>query len=303
MNPRLALPLIVSLLWTSGCALSPRLNPLGKNNIRLTTVDTNLLDVMLRFSPLARQLSESLDRPVDVMADWDAKSIRIHLTSQKVTDYYHLVYLNPVDYCEVAREVALDPLAIKRNVRGETGETALIVVHKDSPIQSVADLEGKRIAFGPYGSPYMFYSVLELLRDEKLPISLVKSTFDSRDSLAVVQKLLMGFSDAGVVTRTWWETTKDRSLDLSRLLKDDLRIIAETQPMPELVWAATETLTAEQKAAVVEVLTQKVTEMPSVLGPLGATGFEPIGSDAMEETCRRIDRIRNIPPRPSLLPL
>ena len=164
MKKHIALALIAAILQLLGCAGS-RLDLLGKDHIRMTTVDTNMLSVALRFGPLAEEMKKVLGRPVDVRSDWDTDTIKVHLADKNVEDYYHLMYLDPVQFCQVSEVTELVPLAVRKNLTDRNSETGLIVVPKAGKIKSIKDLKGKRFAFGPYGSAYMFYNVLELLED------------------------------------------------------------------------------------------------------------------------------------------
>jgi len=303
MKKLAALALIVAIGQLFGCTGS-RFDLLGKDHIRMTTVDTNWFGVRLRFGALASEVDKTLGKPVTIAADWDTDAIKTHLADEHVKDYYHLMYLEPAEFCQVSEAAKLTPLALRKNARGEHTEIGLIVVPTNSPIKGLQDLAGKRFAFGPYGSTYMFYNVLELFRDANVPVSLIKSVGYCNDSLGVVQNLFLalGAAHAGVVTKTWWETTTDRTLDMSTLLKDELRIIAETKPMPELIWAATDALTAHQQGKLKELFTQTLTHKPLVFSPFQARGFAPPDEKIMAQLCERLKQIKNIPNKPKLLP-
>jgi len=306
MRKYTALALIAVVFQLVGCTGS-RLDLLGKDHIRMTTVDTNALSVALQFGPLAQEMKKVLGSPVDVLSDWNTDFIKVHLADKNIENYYHLMYLDPVQFCQVSEVTELVPLAVRKNLTDRNSETGLIVVPKASKIKSVKDLKDKRFAFGPYGSAYMFYNVLELLGDRQVPVSLLKGTQYYRhslhthmDGLVVTQHVLLGLADAGVVTRTWWETTTDLTLDMSRLLKDDLRIVAETKPMPEMIWASTDALSADQQEKLKHLLTETLTENSAVLSPLQAKGFVNPDEKVIGQLCQRLKGIKNLPAKPRL---
>lgn len=309
MKKHAVLPVIVLTAALTGCAGSG-LAGLAKDHIRLTTVDTNMLSVALRFAPLADELKKTLERPVDVRSDWDTDSINVHLADDQVEDYYHLMVLDPIQFCQVSQAATLTPLAVRRNLTGADTETGLIVVPKTSTITGIKDLKGKRFAFGPYGSTTMFYNVLELFRESSMPTAFLESARYHKhslnrhqDSLVVAQNLLLGTADVGVVTRTWFQTTTDRTFDMSELLKDKLKVIAETKPMPELVVAATDALDADERQRVKDLLITTLADRPAVLEPLHAKGFAEPDEKTFANLCRRLAAVKNLPPKPSLLPL
>lgn len=292
--------LIVGVLLLVGCAGAGRITRMGKNPVNMTTADRNYLNVILRFTPVAQELSKELAQPVNILNDWDARSITIHFKERK--NYCDLLYLDPVDFCRVNEVEPLTPIAVRVNTTGRPEEVGVIVVAKKSKINKLEDLKGKRFAFGPYESAYQFYNVLELFKQEGLPTAQVKALYHP-DSLAVAQKVLLGGAEVGVVTQTWWETSTDRTLDLSRLLKDDLRVIAQTPAMPEYVWAVSENVTAENRRIMQNVLTKDLAAKTPILSGFGARGFQPAAEKDYPAVCPRIKRIKNLPPPPSVLPI
>jgi len=173
-------------------------------------------------------------------------------------------------------------------------------VAKNSPIKDVGELKDKQFAFGMHQSPYQFYSVLEYFKSRGFPVATLKGVSYHKDNLSVAQTVLMKFANAGVVTQTWWETAKDRTLDLSKLLKDELRVIGKTEPLPEYVWAVTESVPAERKAAVSKALTENLAKNQAALAGFAAQGFTPAGDKDMDAACARLLAIKNVPPAPLL---
>ncbi len=291
---------ILICLLLSGCTVRPFEN-FSKSPLSITTVSSNYFNVMLKFSPIADELGKSLKRSVRVLSDWDVNSIKVHLRSQK--DYCQLLYLSPVEFCQINKNVALKVIAIKQNQLGKTSETGFIVVPKNSPIKNVAELKGKRFVFGTYGDAYRFYNVLALFKESNLPTALLKDVSYSEDSVAAVRRILLGWADAGVVTKSWWQTTTDRTLDFSKLLKDELRIIGETKPVPEYVWAVTNSVSDDQRAKIVTVIAKSLSGKPNILAGFKAKGFLPADNKVIEDYCKSLEKIKNLPPKPGILPL
>jgi len=176
-------------------------------------------------------------------------------------------------------------------------------VPKKSSINRLEDLKDKRFAFGPYGSAYQFFNVLESFKSGGFPTSMLKNVSYNKDSLTVAQRVLMNWADAGVVTQSWWQTTGDRTLDLTRLLKDDLRIIGQTDPMPEYVWAVTGRVNDVRKQQMKKVLTETISNKSLVLAGFGARGFVAIQDQDLVSVCQRMKRVKNLPAPQTLIPL
>ncbi len=287
-------------LLAGGCTVKPFEN-LNKSSFSVTTVSSNYFNVMLQFNAVADELGKSLKRSVRILCDWDVKSIKVHLHNRK--DYYQLLYLSPVEFCKLNKDVPLTPIAIKKNLLDKTSEVGLIVVPKNSSIKNISDLNGKSFVFGPYGDSYRFYNVLALFKQSKFPVAKLKDVSYSEDDVSAVRRLLLGWADAAVVTETWWQTTTDRTLDLSKLLKDELRIIGKTKAVPEYVWAVTETVDTRVQSKVIDVLTHKLSGKQNVLAGFKAKSFVPVNQEVMESYCQEIRKIKNLPPKPGILQL
>lgn len=280
-----------------GCSSVSNIEDITKEGINIGAVGgVNALNTYLRFMPIADKISKVLRRPVRILSEWDIRAIKVHLENDPY--YYQLLYLNPVDYCRLTQTVKLYPIAIRVNKRASTTEAAYIVVRKDSPIKKLSDLQNRTLAIGPYEDPYMFYNVFELLGKERVPTALIKGFVYCEDSLGVVRRLNLGLADAGVVTQTWWEKSEDRSLDLRRLLKDDLRIIAKTDDVPEYIWAATESLNEEERQKVAELIINGIKKELNILNSFEAIGFDKVDEKLLKEYTERLNKIKNIPPKP-----
>ena len=96
-----------------------------------------------RLKPLTNYLSERLHRPVHLKLSPDMGAA-INEVAQKQVD---LAYLTPVAYLK-AHEKGRAQLIAKTVTDGKSSFQLMVVVKKDSPIKTVADLKGKRFAFG-----------------------------------------------------------------------------------------------------------------------------------------------------------
>ncbi len=290
----------VFLALISGCTVG-RPGPAGKAPFSIGMIDKDYFQVVRRFTPLAEELSKGLGQPVQIKSDRDIQQLDTHLTEQ--ADYCGLIYVDPVEFCRINEEHPLSAVAVRTNSAGSTSEVGLIVVPKNSSIKTLDDLKGKRFAFGPYESPHMFYNVLELFKAGQMPTAMLKNATYSRDSVAVAQRLVLKWSDAGVVTQTWWQTSTDRAGDIRRLLKDELRIIAQTEPLPLSVWAATASVSPARRQQLSKILTEGASGNQRVLSAFDSQGFAPVQESDMAVVCERIMKVKNLPPPPSLLPL
>lgn len=96
-----------------------------------------------RLIPLTRYLSETLDMPVSLKLAKNMSGAINDLSAGTV----ELAYLTPVAYIK-SHERGNTQIIAKTVTKGRASFKLMIVVKKDSPIKSLADLSGKSFAFG-----------------------------------------------------------------------------------------------------------------------------------------------------------
>jgi phosphonate transport system substrate-binding protein len=96
-----------------------------------------------RLKPLTRYLSEKLGRPVSLKLSPNMGAAIKEVANKNVD----LAYLTPVAYLKAHKKGGAKIVA-KTVTKGKASFQLMIVVKKDSPYQTVADLKGKSFAFG-----------------------------------------------------------------------------------------------------------------------------------------------------------
>ena len=96
-----------------------------------------------RLTPLTQYLSESLKRPVSLKLAKDMPGAIRDVSDRRV----ELAYLTPVAYIK-SHKRGDTQLVAKTVTKGRGSFKLMIVVRKDSPIKTVAALQGKSFAFG-----------------------------------------------------------------------------------------------------------------------------------------------------------
>jgi len=299
--PRL---LLWATLWllpvAAGCA-STQVVDIFRRPLRIGIISNNYVDLVMRYGPLRDQLNRRLSRPVVTLPELTGNSIAVHLKYSP--QYYHLLYLDPINYLAVSKQCKMLPLAIRVNRLDSTEVQGLIVVPVDSQIKQADQLYNKRFAFGPYGSAYMFYNALDALQTAKITVDRLKQVSYWPNCNAVANRLIGGWADAGVVTDVWWQTSDARSLG-GKLLKDHLRIIGRTKPLPEWIWAATEGTAAADVNRIQRFLLEDIKNRETIRQHLKADGFIKLKPENLdtEKLSKLIDGIMQIPDRPLLSP-
>jgi len=116
----------------------------AEQEIRFGSVAMDIPAVMhKRLTPLIQYLSQELDRPVNLVLSKDMPGAIKDVASGEV----ELAYLTPVAYLK-AHAAGQAQLVAKTITEGQGTFKLMIVVRADSPIKTLADLQGKTFAFG-----------------------------------------------------------------------------------------------------------------------------------------------------------
>jgi len=116
----------------------------AEQEIRFGSVAMDIPAVMhRRLTPLTQYLSNELGRPVSLKLAKDMPGAIKDITDGKVD----LAYLTPVAYLK-SHAMGGTQLVAKTITEGEGSFKLMIVVRADSPINTLAELQGKKFAFG-----------------------------------------------------------------------------------------------------------------------------------------------------------
>ncbi len=193
------------------------------------------------FLPLTRYLAQQLDRPMQFVTSGSFNTFMEKVAQRE----YDIIYLNPMLYSR-ARQYGYRVIA---KVASEPF-TGILVVRKDGPIHSLSPESlpaGVRIGFpdpGAYAATVMVRDYLESIGidvDRQLHVQY----FGSQDS--AILALHNGLVD---VTGTWRPSLRS----MPETIQNELRIIAETPPQPQMPIAVRDDLPADQIERLRQVL-------------------------------------------------
>ena len=153
-------------------------------------------------------------------------------------------------------------IALRSWRQGAPNYYTVIFARKDSSINSIADLVGRKIAFEDPGSTSAFYVPSAILRRagyrlremesprDKTPAGVIGYAF-AGDELSITAWVHRGLADAGAYHNQNWASTRDNP----EPMKKDLKIIYQGKPMPRMIELLRSNLDENVKAKVKEVLT------------------------------------------------
>lgn len=223
---------------------------------------------MRLFTPLARYLEGRLGRRVELRTAADFEAFRQGLETRRPD----LVHLNQYHYIQM--HVSLGYQALVQNEEfGETRIRGALYVRRDSAIDQVAQLRGRRIIFGGDRSAMMSYIVpTSLLREAGLEAGAYRELFATSPPNAVIATYL-GQADAGGAGEVVLQLPNVRA----KLDPAGLRRLARSAPLSHLPWAVRPGLATTLKDRLRSLLLglKDTPEGRAVLASAQLTGFNP----------------------------
>ena len=219
------------------------------------------------FTPLAAHLSKELGVKVTIVIPKDFDTWRKEAEAKT----YDLVYTNPYLYVLLKKAVPeTEVLAISSEPEIGDDIKGTIIVKKDSPIKSIADLKGKTAAATDQGSAGAYLVQMKMLNKAGLKKEDVKVIFEKKRD-PVADAILAGKAEAGFV--------RDDDVEKLKAGPEKFRKIAVSEPIPNWPIAISKKMDpAMAKKLKDAVLKLKKGDLKtiSVLGPARIEGFVPV---------------------------
>ena len=180
-----------------------------------------------RFKPLCEYLSTKLGVKFEAVTI-DTVEFEQAVREKKV-DFTHT---NSLIYVIINKNYGAEILAGDINGKYGNKSRGAIVVRKDSPIKTIADLKGKTMVFGPALAPtgYLsqYYTMLKAGFNPETGLATYYIPQGAYKHEKVIYSLLFKEYDAGAVPMLDFE----RMSEEDRINPDDFRIIAQGEPIP-----------------------------------------------------------------------
>jgi phosphonate transport system substrate-binding protein len=135
------------------------------------------------FTPLAQYISEQINMPIEVHISKDYQTHIDNIGNKKI----NIGYLGPASYIKLTRQYGKKPILAQLEINGKPTFQGKIIVRKDSPFHTLADLKNKLFAFGDPNST-MSHLVPRFMLSEagiKIPSMLKHKFLGSHDNVAL----------------------------------------------------------------------------------------------------------------------
>jgi len=246
------------------------------------------VEMTAMFGPLAEYLSKETGEKVSLVIPKDFAAYMDAVKSGQVD----LGYSNPVVYVELKEGVSLEPLALTSEVKGGTKFRGIIIARKDSGIQKVQDLKGKKLIFVDKDSAAGYVFQMHFLSEAGLDVKKDFTTLPfAKKHDNVTMAVFNKAADAGGIREDDFDKMKDK-VDLSQI-----KIVGYTEFFPNWPVYATPKLAKDKAGKVREALLKLKPNDPQaakVLNPAKLTGCVPVTDKDYDNLRKALKLVREL---------
>jgi len=228
------------------------------------------MEIFSMFSPLAEYLSRETGEKVSIVIPRNFDEFKAGVRSGQLD----LGFANPLIYIQLKQDADVFPLALSAEKKGGTKFRGIILVRKDSGIETVEDLRMKRLVFVEKDSAAGYLFQMLYLNSAGFDVHkdfTILPFAKKHDN--VVLAVFNRVADAGGIREDTLETMQGK-LDLSQL-----KVLAYTDYFPSWPLFATAKLSKEKAEKIKTALLKlKIhsSQSSDVLGRAQLTGFKTV---------------------------
>jgi phosphonate transport system substrate-binding protein len=165
-------------------------------------------EVQKRFKPLIDYLSSQLDRQIELRV---SKNYETHIENVG-NNIFDIAYMGPSSYVGMTEKFGMRPLLARLEVNGKPDFHGYIVTRKDSPVQALEQLAGRRFAFGSAHSTMSYLVPRHMLKRAGVGLEQLGNYTFLGNHRNVALGVLIGEFDAGAVKEEVFDEFRSRGL-------------------------------------------------------------------------------------------
>jgi phosphonate transport system substrate-binding protein len=238
------------------------------------------VEMTTMFNPLADYLSKETGEKVTLVIPKDFSAFKDAVKAGQVD----IAFSNPIIYVELKSNTNLQPLGLSSELKGGTRFRGIIVARKDSGIEKLQDLKGKKLIFVDKDSAggYIFQMLLLSKAGMDVQKDFTLLPFAKKHD-NVMMAVFNKAADAGGIREDDFDKMKDK-VDLSQM-----KIIGYSDYFPNWPLFATPKLAKDAEAKIKAALLKLKPNEPrseAVLGAAKLNGFAAVSDKDYDELRR-----------------
>jgi len=270
--------LFVMMVVLTGIALGGLMPGVAAAEIKFGILPRlSAVEMTTMFNPLADYLSKETGEKVTLVIPKDFSAFKDAVKAGQVD----IAFANPLIYVELKKDSNLEPLGLSSELKSGTRFRGIIVARKDSSIEKLQDLKGKKLIFVDKDSAAGYIFQMLLLSRAGLDVQkdftlLPFAKKHDNVMMAVFNKA----ADAGGIREDDFDKMKDK-VDLSQM-----RIIGYSDYFPNWPLFATPKLAKGAEAKIKAALLKLKPNDPrseAVLGAAKLNGFVAVSDKDYDE--------------------
>lgn len=215
---------IILVLMLSGNSATHASKASGQQFVLAVHPYLSFQELQRRYQPLADYLSKALNKQVVVRIGRDYGE---HITYVG-KDQVDIAYLGPAAYVRMVEKYGKKPLLARLAVNGEPVFRGYLVTSKDSGINDLKSLRGKRLAFGDPRSTMSHFVPRHMMLQAGIVVEMLEDYQFLGSHKNVALAVLSGAFDAGAVKEEVFDAFEARGL----------KAIATSDPFSEHLFVA-----------------------------------------------------------------
>ncbi len=228
------------------------------------------LELYGMFNPLAEYITKETGEKVSIMIPKDFDAFKAAVRAGQVD----MGFANSLIYVQLKKDMNLEPLALSAELKAGTKFRGIIIARKDSGIERLQDLKGKKLAFVEKDSAAGYIFQMLLLKKAGLDIQNDFTTLPfAKKHDNVTMAVFNRAADAGGIREDDLDKMKDK-VDLSQL-----KTVAYSDYYPNWPMFAAPKLNKETAAKIKAALLKLKPNSPEsekTLGPAKLAGFTTV---------------------------
>lgn len=244
--------------------------------------DENASELIKRNQPLKDLLEKELGKKIQLVVTTDYSSMIEAMRFGRID----LAYFGPLSYVLAKTKAEIEPFAAMTS-DGKPTYRSVVIANASTGINSLADIKGKKMAYGDRASTSSHLIPKTMLAESGLTHGqdYQQHFVGTHDAVAV--NVANGNADAGGLSEVIWKHVTDRKLvDPSKV-----KVLGYSKDYPQYPWTMRSNLAPELKAKIKTTFVNM--KDPVILKNFKADGFAPI-TDKDYDVIRDMGKLLNI---------